>query len=116
VFGSGATGIIASLTDAANAVRAGNSAGRQLAAASVTSGLDTFSIAMTEVGARQRRVDAAILAADARQISNNNDISQVEDVDFEEATIKLKAMEVTYQATLAAASKVSQFTLLDFLR
>jgi flagellar hook-associated protein 3 FlgL len=116
VFGSGATGIIAALTDAANAVRTNNTAARQTASTNVEAGLDTFAIAMTEVGARQRRVDAAISSAEARQISNTLDISKIEDVDFAEATIRLKAMEVTYQATLAAAGKVSQFSLFDFLR
>lgn len=116
VFGSGATGLIAALTDAANAIRTNNTAGRATAMATFTAGQNTFAIAMTEVGARQRRVDAAIVSADARQAANANDISRVEDVDFEEATIRLKAMELTYQATLAAAGKVSQFSLLDFLR
>jgi flagellar hook-associated protein 3 FlgL len=116
VFGSGPTGMIAALTTAADAIRNNDSAGRATAMATFVAGQDTFAVAMTEVGARQRRVDSAIVSADARQLANAKDISNVEDVDFAEATIRLKAMELTYQATLAAAGKVSQFTLLDFLR
>jgi flagellar hook-associated protein 3 FlgL len=116
VFGTGVTGLIGALDAAATAVRNGDNPGRAAAMTTFNAAIDTFSVAMTQVGARQRRVDQAAASSDSRLAQNINDISRVEDVDFAEATIRLKAFEVTYQATLAAAGRVSQFTLLDFLR
>jgi flagellar hook-associated protein 3 FlgL len=116
IFGSGPTGLIGALTAAAAAVNTGDAAGRVAAMQTFNDAIDDFSVAMSSVGSRQKQVDLAATSADNRLFQNANDISRVEDVDFEQATINLKAMEVTYQATLQAAGKVTQYSLLDFLR
>jgi flagellar hook-associated protein 3 FlgL len=116
IFGSGPTGLIGALTAAAAAVNTGDEAGRVAAMQTFNDAIDDFSVAMSSVGSRQKQVDLAATSADNRLFQNANDISRVEDVDFEQATINLKAMEVTYQATLQAAGKVTQYSLLDFLR
>jgi len=116
IFGSGPTGLIGALTAAAAAVNTGDEAGRVAAMQTFHDAIDDFSVAMSSVGSRQKQVDLAATSADNRLFQNANDISRVEDVDFEQATINLKAMEVTYQATLQAAGKVTQYSLLDFLR
>lgn len=116
IFGSGPTGLIGALSAAALAVKNGDEAGRVAAMQTFNDAIDTFSVAMSSIGSRQKQVDLAATSADTRLFQNSNDISRVEDVDFEQATIHLKAMEVTYQATLQAAGKVTQYSLLDFLR
>jgi flagellar hook-associated protein 3 FlgL len=116
VFGTGVTGIIGALNDAATAVRNGDAAGRVAAQQAFEAGLDTFGVAQTQVGARMRRVEMAAASITLRLDQNTDDISQIEDIDFEEAATQLRALELTYQATLAAAGRVAQFTLLDFLR
>jgi flagellar hook-associated protein 3 FlgL len=116
VFGSGATSIIGALTNAAAAVRIGDNAGRLVAQTTFENGLQTFAVAQTQVGARMRRVEVSLANTTLRLDQNTEDISSIEDVDFEQAATKLRALELTYQATLTAAGRVAQFTLLDFLR
>jgi flagellar hook-associated protein 3 FlgL len=116
VFGTGVTSIIGALTNAAAAVRSGDNAGRLVAQTTFENGLQTFAVAQTQVGARMRRVEVSMTNTTVRLDQNTEDISSIEDVDFEQAATKLRALELTYQATLTAAGRVAQFTLLDFLR
>lgn len=116
VFGNGPTGILGALANASAAIIAGDSVALSAAQASIEAAADQLGVAQTKVGAWQRQIDSHVADATAREQAFTLDLSKVEDIDFEEAAIALRSREVVYQATLAAAGRVMQHSLLDFLR
>jgi flagellar hook-associated protein 3 FlgL len=72
--------------------------------------------ALTAVGTRANRIDAAASALAGSKIDNTKSLSDVENVDVAAAIVDLQMQEVAYQAALGATSRVLQPTLLDFLR
>lgn len=70
----------------------------------------------SDIGARTNRVEQAQSVASDAQLTLNNSLSEVENVDLAKATVDLQLQEVAYQAALAATSRVVQPSLLDFLK
>jgi flagellar hook-associated protein 3 FlgL len=68
------------------------------------------------VGARSRRVDDVIARNALTRQQLTSQVSELEDVDLAEVSLKLKSQEVAYQAALAATARVLTPTLVDFLR
>lgn len=69
-----------------------------------------------DVGARGTQVDATKTRVTAGQLDLRGRIAQNEDVDLPKAILELQASQVAYQASLGAAGKVLQTSLLDYLR
>ena len=69
-----------------------------------------------DVGARAGQVDATKTRVTDKQLDLKGRISQNEDVDLPKAILELQASQVAYQASLGAAGKVLQTSLLDYLR
>lgn len=70
---------------------------------------------MSEVGAKQNRMESALSQND-EQIYNLKDIlSQTEDIDFAEKTIEVTVAQSVYTAALQVSANIVQQTLLDFL-
>lgn len=115
-FGDGATSVFAELTALSTALRAGDQAGISSAISTLNTRLETVTAARTAAGARYQRLDQADQAAADARLSLQNQLSTVENADLAETTVELKLQEVSYQAALAATSRVMQPSLLDFLR
>lgn len=72
--------------------------------------------ALTDVGVRASRVDAAITTADDRTLAMKSTLSGIEDIDLPKTIMDVQLQNSSYQAALSAASKVLQPSLMDFLR
>jgi flagellar hook-associated protein 3 FlgL len=97
-------------------VAAGNNAG-------VADGLDSLDAALSkvqqslgDVGAREDRVDTARSLVDSARLDLTSKISDNEDVDLPETIMHLQAQQVAYQSALSAAAKITQTSLVDFLK
>jgi flagellar hook-associated protein 3 FlgL len=72
--------------------------------------------AMGDVGARAAQVDTTKFRVDNEQLELRTRITTNEDVDLPKAILELQASQVAYQASLGAASKILQTSLMDYLR
>ena len=115
VFGPAGADIFKVLDDAAQHLRNDPS---QLS--SDLDKLDTSFTRMTNtlalVGARYDQIDSMRTSMSSHIDATTSALSNVEDVDIPEAAMKLQLQQVSYQAALAAASRVLQPSLVDFLR
>lgn len=91
-------------------------AGTSIDLEKIDKGMERLLTAAAENGARQNRLEAV----ENRMLDSNLQLktmlSNVEDIDYAEAIIKLTSEESVYQASLAATSKIIQPSLMDFLR
>lgn len=69
-----------------------------------------------DVGARGSQVASTKTRVDNEQLDLRTRISTNEDVDLPKAILELQASAVAYQASLGAAGKILQTSLLDYLR
>lgn len=72
--------------------------------------------ALADLGSRYLRLQLTENRLSSQKIDFEELLSQNEDVDIVETVIKMGSAEVVYNASLSAAAKVVQNTLLDFLR
>jgi flagellar hook-associated protein 3 FlgL len=71
--------------------------------------------AQADVGARYNRVESTMTRLSDATLSNQNALSDIENVDLPQATMDLQMQQVAYQASLGATARVIQPSLLDFL-
>lgn len=76
----------------------------------------TVTLAKADVGNRQTRLDLTKSRLTDQKTNFTTLKSQNEDVDLEEVVVNYTSAELVYNASLTAASKAVQQTLLDFLR
>jgi flagellar hook-associated protein 3 FlgL len=114
-FGTGTDQIFAILTDVADHLRNDPSA--------LSADLDridgaqaTLQKAMATVGARYNQVTAAQDASESRVMDLTGQLSDVEDIDLAKTITDMQLQQSAYQVALAAAAKVVQPSLVDFLR
>jgi flagellar hook-associated protein 3 FlgL len=69
-----------------------------------------------DVGARAAQLETTQQSVDKERLDFTSRISENEDVDLPYAIMNLQSAQVAYQASLGAAAKVMQTSLLDFLR
>lgn len=112
LFGEGANGLFAKLTEAAQNLRAGE----QVTLDNLDAGVDRMLQKAAEVGARKNRVEAVENRISGSTLELKKMLSNIEDIDMAEAITKLKSEESLYQASLAASAKIIQPSLMDFLR
>lgn len=73
------------------------------------------SLAKADVGNRMNRLNLTKSRLTEQKTNFTKLKSENEDIDLEEVVINYTAAELVYNASLTAASKVVQQTLLDFL-
>ncbi len=71
---------------------------------------------MGDVGARATQVETTKGRVENEHLELTTRISGLEDVDLPKAILDLQSSSVAYQASLAAAGKILQTSLLDYLR
>lgn len=75
-----------------------------------------FLAVRTEVGARLNQLELIQNRLTENKLTLTQAVSEAEDVNLAEALVRLQSEELAYQAATAAAGKLTQQTLLDFLR
>jgi flagellar hook-associated protein 3 FlgL len=78
--------------------------------------LNTVLNTIGDVGARVAQVESTKTRVTNEDLDLTTRISENEDVDLPKAILELQASQVAYQASLGAAGKVLQTSLLDYLR
>jgi flagellar hook-associated protein 3 FlgL len=78
--------------------------------------LSTVLRSLGEVGARASQLETSEQAVDGERLDFTSRISENEDVDLPYTIMNLQTAQVAYQASLGAAAKIMQTSLLDFLR
>jgi flagellar hook-associated protein 3 FlgL len=71
---------------------------------------------LSRVGARTDQVEEMQIAANAKMDAMADQLSEVENIDLAKTITDLSLQQTAYQAALAAAAKVVQPSLVDFLR
>lgn len=78
--------------------------------------LSRMTTSLADVGSRFNRLEAGLRINRDAELSLQDSLSQVENVDMARAMVDLQMNEVAYQAALGATARVLQPSLLDFLR
>jgi flagellar hook-associated protein 3 FlgL len=112
----GADAVPALLTQISADIAAGNQSGVQSGLDSIDTALSKVRQALGDVGARSERVDTAKSLVESARLDLTSKISDNEDVDLPEAIMHLQAQQVAYQSALSAAAKITQTSLVDFLK
>ncbi len=112
----GTTDLISVILTAATTVRTGTDAQRSAMLTPLDNALGRVSIMLTEQGvargrlesARNQFIDSKIVLAERRE--------QIESVDITDAITRLQALDITLQAAQSVYGRITQRSLIDFLR
>jgi flagellar hook-associated protein 3 FlgL len=115
-FGVGPDSVFTHLKDLSLALRAGDTAGISQAIDLIGKDGDRITNMQADAGTRAARIERSKAAAEDAELALSSSLSEVENTDLPKATMELKMQEVAYQAALAATARVTQPSLLDFLR
>lgn len=114
-FGTGSSQLFSVLSTISNDMRTNPSA-LSGDLDQLKSGTTDLNTALTALGSRYSQIQAASSAADSQATTLTSRLSTVEDVDVAQASIELSTASLGYQAALAAAARVTQPSLLNFLQ
>ncbi|MBT8228030.1 MAG: flagellar hook protein [Dactylosporangium sp.] len=114
-FGSGADQLFSVLDDLVVAIRS-NPGTISTSLTAIDQASTRLRSAQSTIGARYNQVEKARQAADDRLIDLQTQLSNVEDIDLPKTITDLQLRQTAYEAALAAAAKVVQPSLVDFLR
>ncbi len=70
---------------------------------------------IADIGVRQNQAQVRENILSQLQVELKDQLSRVEDADIAEVIIQLNAKQLTYQAALAAAARVNEMSLLDYM-
>jgi flagellar hook-associated protein 3 FlgL len=115
VFGSGSSDVFQLVQQAADALRT-NPAGMSGMLANFDDAIARVSAAQASEGARANQVQDAQSALTTRSTGLQSELSGVEDVDLADMAMKVATANTNYQAALQTTAKISQLSLMDFLR
>lgn len=115
-FGASGTSVFDDLANFSKALKSGDPAGISAAVDTLKASQERIQAAVSDVGAREGRVDKAVDAANDAVLALTTQLSGVEDTDVAKAAVDMQTEQVAYQAALAVTAKVVQPSLLDFLR
>lgn len=73
-------------------------------------------VAISQAGGKENRLDMVGAKLEQSQLSIEDMLSEVDDVEFEETVIRYKMAEQAYNAALSVGSNMVQSTLLDYLK
>lgn len=108
--------LLTALIELRDALNANNELGITFAGERVEAGLDRATVARGTVGARAARVDDARNRLEDEKVLDQTVKSNLQDLDYVEATTRFALLQAQLQAGYQAAGVVSQLSLLNFLR
>lgn len=97
-------------------LKAGNVAGVEANLVNLDAAVDQVRVVGADVGSRIGRIRDIQARSQNDLLTLRGRLSRIEDTDVAEASIEFQQAQNVYQAALAAASRVGQINLLDFLR
>jgi flagellar hook-associated protein 3 FlgL len=78
--------------------------------------MERLTTSLADVGSRYNRLEGGMRINKDAELSLQDSLSNIENVDMARAMVDLQMNEVAYQAALGATARVLQPSLLDFLR
>lgn len=108
--------IFTALDGLATALRANDSAGIAAALVSFDGHMDNISTLRGEAGAKVNRLELTATRFEAQRIATGEQLGTLEGADMAQAIITFTERESVYKAALAAGARISQPSLMDFLR
>lgn len=108
--------IFTALDDLAAALRANDSDAISGALDVFDAHMDNISMLRGEVAAKINRLELTSSRFDSQRIATDEQLSELEGVDMAEAIITFGQREIVYKAALAAGARITQPSLMDFLR
>ncbi len=109
-------GLFTHLIDLRDALLANDTTGITLAGERLEQAVGRLAQSRSLVGSYAARVDAAERRLEDQTVLDETTRSQLRDLDFTEAVVRLSLLQAQLQAGLASAAVGSSMTLLDFLR
>jgi flagellar hook-associated protein 3 FlgL len=116
VLGANGSSVFDVLDQIAAHLKAGDTAGLATDLGALDQSALQVRTALTEVGSRYNRAEAARQAADDRVLTLRATLSGVEDIDLPHTIMDLQMQQMAYQTALGATAKALQPSLMDFLR
>jgi len=110
------SGIFDHMIELKNALFGGNTSQVNQEIGNIDNALDKISMEISNVGARSQRLEWTNNITLDRELTYKDLLSKQEDIDIEDVVLKLYAQQNVYQASLMAAAKVLQPSLIDYLR
>ena len=114
--GSSGTDIVAAFDNLITALGANNMTTAQNQLTEFDNGLSQVLAFRTDIGARRNRLDSANNVIDEMKFSITKIMSDKQDVDIMQVISDLSKQQTAFDAAMAASAKVSQVSLLDYLR
>jgi flagellar hook-associated protein 3 FlgL len=108
--------VFTTLSQLATAVRAGDNAAIAAQSSTLDTRADDIRNALGGVGSRSALLDGLSTSLGDRKFALTTQKASLEDADPASAAIELTRASQSYEAALAAISRTSQISLLDFLR
>lgn len=78
--------------------------------------VDHLNHQIADVGSRGNRIDWKKSVLNQLNLNLTERLSQVEDADYSEVIVELKEKELAYQAALASAARITELSILNYLR
>jgi len=111
----GGTDVIGTLDSLITALGNDDTAGIQGTITGIDDSLNQILTARTDIGARMNRLETATGFIDDTRLYLKKVISSKQDVDFIQAVSDMTRQQTAFEAALAATSKISKMSLLDYL-
>jgi flagellar hook-associated protein 3 len=112
----GSTDMMGTLFVLSNALRNDDQEGTGMLLGNLDSAIQQMLDARSEIGSRGQRLNTLSSRLDDQKLTVTQRLSEIEDADLTDLATQLATHETNYQAALAAAGKIIQPTLMDFLK
>jgi flagellar hook-associated protein 3 FlgL len=111
----GGTDVIATLDTLITSLENNDTAGIQGTLSNIDKSVDQLLTARSDIGARMNRLERAGSFIDDTRLYLQKVISSKQDVDFVKAVSDMTRQQTAFEAALAATSKISKMSLLDYM-
>jgi flagellar hook-associated protein 3 FlgL len=112
VFGT----LFDTLADLKAALQSNDVSGIQDVIGSLDTHMDDISGKISDVGSKINRMEIKNNIFQELNLSNTENLSNIEDADMAEAIMNVSAAQLTYQAALSSSAKVMSLSLVDYLK
>lgn len=112
----GATNILKAFDDLITAVNANDVAAIQTGATALEAGAKQITNALTDVASRLSRLDSTSRMNENNKNTLETILGNTQNVDYAKLAVELTQQQTAFQASLSATAKVTQLSLLDYLR
>jgi flagellar hook-associated protein 3 FlgL len=113
--GAAGTDVFASFDALIAAVNAGNSAGITTGLNELSDAFDRAALAQSRVGASLATLESEKLRLGTVKVASQTRLSKLQDANMADAITGMQQADTAYKASLAAAAKTSQTSLMDYL-